>query len=217
MLGRWDETLRVVDLFEQAPSGVELARTLVRSNRALIRAARGRPDEALDELEVVLADARAADDPQLTWPNLTWYAKLARRFGRAADADAALTRLVDGMRAHESVGDPGIWHAELVLELFEAGRGAQSDEIVQRMTRGVWRDLAEATAEQRFVDAADLLDGTGEQTFQAEVRLRAAKTLIAEGRIAEGLEQAHRARSFWETVAATAYLRETDELVAAAV
>jgi class 3 adenylate cyclase/tetratricopeptide (TPR) repeat protein len=214
--GRWDEALRVVDSFAGAPQGVELARTIARSTRALILASRGRGEEALDELEDLLADPRTAEDRQLTWPNLVYYVKVARSVGRATEADAALIQLMDDMRAHESVGDPARWHAAALLELVEAGQAARSSEIVDRLTASPWRDLCEAIAEQRFVEAADLLAAMGEQALQAEVRLRAAKTLIAEGRIADGLVQADQARSFWQKVEATASLRATDELLAAA-
>jgi class 3 adenylate cyclase/tetratricopeptide (TPR) repeat protein len=214
MLGRWDEALRLIDQFAEAPDGAEFARALVRTTRARIGAARGRADEAIEELQELLA--RAAGDPQMTWPNLASYAKVTRQLGRAADTDVALTTLLDGMRAHESVGDPAIWHSEVILELFEAGRAAQSDQIVDRLTPGPWRDLSETIAEQRFVQAADLLAETGEQTFQAQVRFRAAKSLLGEGRASEALEQLGLARTFWTEVGAIAYLREIDELFAAA-
>jgi len=216
LLGGWDEALRLVELFSDAPEGVQLSRVLVRSQRALILEARDRTAEAMVEIESVLAHVRTAGDVQVIWPALSIFVKLAHRLGRTADADRALNELMDGMRAHESVGDPGIWHAGIALDLLEAGRADESTQIVERLTPGPWRDVCSAVAERRLVEAADILAATGEQTLQAELRLLAARQLVAEGRPAEAAEQLERARAFWTGVGATTYLREADELFAAA-
>ena len=215
MLGRWDEALRLVDLFSDAPEGVQLARVLVRCQRALILGARDRGAEAMEEIEGVLAHMRTAGDVQLIWPVLNDYGRLARRLGRVADANSALSELMDGLAMHESVGDPGVWQSEVVLELLEAGRADESSQIVDRLTPSPWRDACSAVAERRFVEAADILATTGEQTLQAELRLLAARQLVGEGRQAEAALQLDRARAFWTGVGATAYLREADELFAA--
>jgi hypothetical protein len=152
----------------------------------------------------------------MTWPEILRYAQFARLLGRPADADAALDELLEGMRAHESVGDPGVWHSELVLELMEAGRLDRSSEIVQRLSPSPWRDLCAAVSELRLLDAAELAAATGEQPLQAELRLRAAQALVAEGRHLEAADQLEKARAFWTRVAATAYLREAEEVLAEA-
>jgi class 3 adenylate cyclase/tetratricopeptide (TPR) repeat protein len=216
MLGRWDETLRIVDQFAEAPDGVHLARVIVQSPRALILAARDRAGEATEAIEGVLAHSRSLGDVQMTWPTLSTYAKVARQLGRTKDADAALAEIVEGMRSYESVGDPAVWHSELVLSLHHAGRVAEAAEIVDRLTPSPWRDACRAIGQRRFADAADLLAGTGEQAFQADVRLIAARTLFADGYPVEAGEQLEKARAFWSAVGATAYLREADELFLAA-
>jgi hypothetical protein len=216
LLGRWDEALRLIDLFSDAPQGVQLPRVLVRSQRALILGARDRGAEAMEEIDGALADMRTtAGDVQLMWPILNRYGRLARRFGRDADANSALSELMDGLAMHGSAGDPDVWQSEVVLELFEAGRADESSQIVDRLTPGPWRDVCSAVAERRLVAAADILATTGEQTLQAELRLLAARQLVGEGRQAEAALQLDRARAFWTGVGATAYLREADELFAA--
>jgi hypothetical protein len=216
LLGGWDEALRLVELFSDAPEGVQLSRVLVRSQRALILEARDRAAEAMVEIESVLAHVRTAGDVQVMWPALSIFVKLAHRLARTADADRALKELMDGMRAHESVGDPGIWHAGIVLDLLEAGRADESTQIVERLAPGPWRDVCSAVAERRLVEAAEILAATGEHTMQAELRLLAARQLVAEGRPAEAAVQLERARAFWTGVGATTYLREAEELFAAA-
>jgi class 3 adenylate cyclase/tetratricopeptide (TPR) repeat protein len=216
LLGKWDEALRLVELFADAPDGVQLSRVLVRSTRALVLDARNRTAEAMEEIGDVLAHLRRVGDVQLSWPVLTVYTRFARRLGRAADADSALGELMDELRAHESVGDPGIWHAGIVLELFAGGRAAESSEVIDRLTPGPWRNLCTAVAERRLLDAAELLAAMGEQTLQAELRFLAASQLMSEGRQVEAAEQLERARAFWNSVAAIAYLGEADELFEAA-
>jgi class 3 adenylate cyclase/tetratricopeptide (TPR) repeat protein len=216
MLGRWDDALRTIDLFAEAPEGVHFARLLVEMQRALILDARDRTEEAMHVIHDVLAVMRVSADVQATWSCLVIHAKVARRLGSTAAAEASVDEIIDGMRTHESVGDPGRWHSELVLELLEAGRVGASSEIVDRLSPSPWRDICNAVAEGRFVEGADLLAETGEQPFQAEVRLLAARALVAEGRQVEAAEQLEKARAFWTSVAATAYLREADELFAAA-
>ena len=215
VLGRWDEALRLVDLFSDAPEGVQLSRVLVRSTRARILGARDRGAEAMEEIEGVLAHMRTVGDVQVIWGVLNDYGRLARRLGRVADANSALSELMDGFAMHESVGDPTMWHSEVVLELLEAGRADESSQIVDRLTPSPWRDVCSAVAERRFVEAADILAAAGEQTLQAELRLLAARQLVGEGRQAEAALQLDRARAFWTGVGATAYLREADELFAA--
>ena len=118
LLGRWDEALRLIDLFSDAPQGVQLPRVLVRSQRALILGARDCGAEAMEEIDGALADMRTtAVDVQLMWPILNRYGRLARRLGRVADANSALSELMDGLAMHESAGDPDVWQSEVVLEL----------------------------------------------------------------------------------------------------
>jgi hypothetical protein len=52
--------------------------------------------------------------------------------------------------------------------------------------------------------------------LEAELRLLAAQELAAEGQHVEAAEQLGKARAFWVSVGATAYLREADERLAAA-
>ncbi len=80
----------------------------------------------------------------------------------------------------------------------------------------MWRDACCAVLEERHADAADILERTGEQPLQAELRLRAATIFVAEGRLAEAQAQLDRARVFWRSVDATALLRDADQILAAA-
>lgn len=93
---------------------------------------------------------------------------------------------------------------------------AEAREIRARMPPSRWTDVCSSVLEGDFAAAADNLDEMGEQSLQAELRLSAARELAAEGRLAEAEKQLEPARTFWQSVGATAYLRDADELVAAA-
>jgi class 3 adenylate cyclase/tetratricopeptide (TPR) repeat protein len=212
-LGAWDDALRVIDAFDDAPDGVHFQRVLVRGTAALILAARDHASEALDDLRDALGLLRDADE-QAVWPTLIYNVRLAQRLGRWEEAESTLDALMESIAAHESVGDAQDFHVELVVALIDARRPA--DAIVGGLPGGPWRDACAAAAAGEFVRAADILDSTGEQPVQAELRLRAARELVAEGRLVETAEQLERARAFWRRVGATAYLREADSVVAAA-
>ncbi|HEX4746757.1 MAG TPA: adenylate/guanylate cyclase domain-containing protein [Gaiellaceae bacterium] len=214
-LGKWDEALVVVGHFDDAPEGARYAEGAARIARALILAARGQLASPVDELRDVVELYGAAGE-QGVWPYLATYARHARRADRRDEAEITLDGLMQEIVEHDSVGDAQEWHVELVLALSEAGRSTQANEIVGRLIPGPWRDASAAVVEGRFADAADVLDATGEQPLQAELRLLAARVLAAEGRQTEATEQLERARAFWRSVGATTYLREADETIAAA-
>jgi class 3 adenylate cyclase/tetratricopeptide (TPR) repeat protein len=215
-LGRWDEALDLVDSYESAPEGAQYQLPMARLIRAYIAVARDRPDAALEELRDVVAISRPTMDAQAVWPMLLGLSRVARLRGLHEEADAILGELISSIAATESAGDPQDWHVELVLALIDGDRRQDARELVERLAPWVWRDACAAVLEGRYDRAADLLDSTGEQPLQAEIRLRAATELVARGRLAEAEEQLDRARAFWRTVGATAYLRAADELLAAA-
>jgi hypothetical protein len=85
-----------------------------------------------------------------------------------------------------------------------------------RLTQGRWRSVCDAITAGDEASAADLAAETGNRPLEAELRLSAAEQLAADGRLADAQAQLDLARAFWQTVGATAFLREADELIAAA-
>ena len=215
-LGRWDEAMHSIDSFDSAPEGARYMQTSVRSLRANISAARDRPEAALEEIRDVVAISRPTMDPQAIWPSLVDLSRIAQQLGLHEEAEACLNELTDSMAASESPGDAQEWDIQLVLAFVDADRAQEAREIVERLPAGVWREVCDALLEARYVAAADLLEATGEQPLQAELRLRAATQLVSEGRLGEAHAQLERARAFWQSVGAARYLREADELFAAA-
>ena len=215
-LGRWDEALDLIESFGAAPEGARYQLVSVRTVLASVLAARDRPDEALEVIREVVMLARPSMDAQALWPAIVGLSHCALVRGLRAEADSALDEVTSSIAASESAGDVQQWHVELILLLVLAGRFEDATAIVERLAAGVWRDACRAVLEERHADAADILERTGEQPLQAELRLRAATILVAEGRLAEAQAQLDRARGFWRSVDATALLRDADQILAAA-
>jgi len=215
-LGRWDEALDLIDSFDAAPEGARYQLSSVRCVLADVLAARERPDEALDVIREVVTLARPSMDPQAVWPSIVVLSRLARERGLRAEAESALDEVTEAIVASDSAGDAQQWHIDLVLLLVAADRFEDAIAIVERLAAGVWRNACTAVLEERHADAVDIVERTGEQPLQAQLRLRAAAMLVTEGRLAEAQAQLESARAFWTSVGATAYLRETDDLFAAA-
>ncbi|HUG65228.1 MAG TPA: adenylate/guanylate cyclase domain-containing protein [Gaiellaceae bacterium] len=214
--GDWAGALEMIQMFldHQDQSGYQL--NAARDTRARILEARGEANLALAEMHAVVDFAREIQDPQVLWPSLIAFAWLARRRGLHEESSDALAEVVDAIATSESPGDGQHWHVELVLGLEAVGRHADALEIAQRLADGPWRDATMATLERRYTAAADILASIGEEPLQAQVRLVAARELAREGRMADASAHLEQARAFWTSVGATAYLREADDVLAAA-
>jgi class 3 adenylate cyclase/tetratricopeptide (TPR) repeat protein len=215
-IGDWDGALELVDmhLAEDEPRRYQDASA--HGLRVVIYEARGDAAAAVIEDEIGLRLARANDDAQSTWPALVGSAWLARRHVRSDEVVSKLDEVVDAIAGSESVGDPQDFHITLAMELVFADRDEDAQEIALRMPDCPWREVTLATAERRFGDAAGLLAAMGEEVLQADLRLLDARALAAQGRLAEAEEQLERARTFWRSVGAIVFLREADDVLAAA-
>jgi class 3 adenylate cyclase/tetratricopeptide (TPR) repeat protein len=215
-VGEWDEALRTAEMFELAPPALRYQQSLVAGTRAFILAARGQVEAALTEIQAALEPGGFHTTRQVVWPLLVEHAYLFGQRGLATDANARLDEVLDGIAESESPGDAQEWHVQLTLALLDVDRRGEAEDLVRRMPEGPWRDVCQAALDADYAQAADVLDTIGEKSMQAEVRLRAARSLLADGRLGEAEAQLERARAFWRSVGATAYLREADEMLAAA-
>jgi class 3 adenylate cyclase/tetratricopeptide (TPR) repeat protein len=213
--GDWDGAEALAETFLSS-GGPQYQVSAAREIRARILLARGDVENGVGEMARVLAIARENGDPQTLWPSLIAHGQLGRRQGRLDECAAAIDEVFAAIAANESVGDPQEWHVVLVLELGALDRQRDGLEIVERMPNGPWRDACRAVYDGDLVRAADVLAEMGEQPLQAELRVEAARLLVAEGKLAEAEMQLERARAFWRNVGATAHLREADAVLAEA-
>jgi tetratricopeptide (TPR) repeat protein len=180
----------------------------VRRVRALIRHARGGADEDLvDELNRMLELARRIQDPQVLVAALAVAARIFVQLGRIDQARELADEL--GSVAHLESG----YVAELGLVASELG----AEELVRNAmaktpANDPWRQAAEAMLEGDYVRAADILIAADRHYMQAELRLRAAQALFAQGRQEEADEQLERALAFSRSVGATRYVAEAEAL-----
>ena len=180
VLGRWDEALRLVDLLRRARGRAAVAGPRPIHSRADPRGTRPwRRGNGGDRRRA--RDMRTVGDVQVIWGVLNDYGRLARRLGRVADANSALSELMDGFAMHESVA---IRPCGIRKSFSSSSRPAGPTNQPDRgsASPSPWRDVCSAVAERRFVEAADILAAAGEQTLQAELRLFAARQLVGEGR-----------------------------------
>ncbi|HET7515642.1 MAG TPA: adenylate/guanylate cyclase domain-containing protein [Gaiella sp.] len=213
--GEWDEALGEANSLIGAP-GFNRQEYLARTVRAIILDSRGEPAAAEVDFELALASARESAEAAAVLPALVGLAGFRRRHGRTGDAAAALDEVVAGLDASESVGDIQEFHVELVVELLDARRPREAENIVGRMPAGPWRDACQALIDGDDARAADTLASIGTERLAAELRLRSARALTSAGRLGEAEAQLELARVFFRKVGATAFLAEADAILAAA-
>ena len=113
---------------------------------------------------------------------------------------------------HGAAADP-YWPTELAIVLRGLGRTGELSKLIAGISVPTpWLEAAAATAAGNFGWAADRYARLGSMPDEAYARLRAAEQLFAAGRPTEGTTQLERAGSFYQQVAASAYLREAEAL-----
>ena len=80
--------------------------------------------------------------------------------------------------------------------------------------RNPWQAAAAAYVSGDFLDAAERYAAIGSLPDEAYARLRAAETLVRDGRRAEADGELQRSLAVWRKAGATAYIREGEGLLA---
>jgi class 3 adenylate cyclase/tetratricopeptide (TPR) repeat protein len=216
--GRWDEAAEAADkLLSQseigAPNYMDVIALDVQARIALARGEAG----AWDEAEHALQLARAVKDPQVVYPVLASSARVAARTGRVDEAAALVDELLSlWAQRPETVLHSHIQSFVDAAEVLRTlGRGAELVAVGARArVRTPWVEAATAYVGGDFLRAAEIYAQAGSIPDEALARLRAAETLIGDGRRAEGDQELQKAISFYRSVGATAFLREGETLLA---
>jgi tetratricopeptide (TPR) repeat protein len=215
-LGEWDDALDNVEEMFASVTAARYQEPAARQIRGQILEARGNVADARDDLEKALVLSREFDDAQTLWPALIASAASLRRHGEREQSLSQLEEVVTAMQASESIGEVQEWHVELVAELREAGLVDAARQVAARMPEGVWGEAGRAVAEGSYGEAAETIEAVGNRRVPADLRVLAARSLAAEGRIGEAEAHLEAARAFYRKVGATAFLAEADAIVAAA-
>lgn len=182
--------------------------------RALLRAARGRIDAAVEDQVAGMVSARRAKDPQILYSKLAWSACVLAEAGRLDDSREMLDEMVRTVSADE-----------IDLLSYAATEVALTAEILGRREelllwlgpdRGsVWTQAARAILTNDFAEALSLTEPMGAIYTASLIRLRAGEKLIQQGRHEEAEAMLQPAITFFASVGATRYLRTAEDLLAA--
>jgi tetratricopeptide (TPR) repeat protein len=216
--GRWQEAERRLDeLLASGEAPVRLEPDL-RRVVAVLRLARDDLEGAASECKGALALIREQQqDPDLEvslWKLLRVQAAIALAKGERS----AARELASSMPAVSSLstrGDPE-FAIESALHLVDSGDPGNSviDEERSRPS-DPWAQVAASIVRGQFEQAADRLAVLGAPPYEAAVRLRGARRLVAQRRRAEADRQLQQALAFYRSVDAARYIREAEAVLAA--
>jgi tetratricopeptide (TPR) repeat protein len=199
--GWWEEAL---ELFESADEdGVQPA-------PAAIALARGDAEPALRCALSLIEGSREAGRAEGRAAVLAFYADALIGAGRREEAAAVADELAETLQEIPltNLAWPGI-----AIALAQTGR---SDALLSALATArptPWAEAAAAYGSGEFVVAADLYAGLGDRFDEALARLEAARQLVGHGRRGDARTQLDKALSFFNSVAATRYIAEADELM----
>ncbi len=180
-----------------------------RMTSARLARARGDLQQAERESARALELARQTLDLQIMVPALVGRARFDLALGRNDEANAQADE-VTLIR-----GGPGHPVSVAIAWLFaDLGRASEIQEALSTSADAPWVQAARSIAAGDDEGAADILGEIRALGLEAHARLRAAESLVADGRRAEADAQLQPALAFFRSVGATAYVREGEALLA---
>jgi class 3 adenylate cyclase/tetratricopeptide (TPR) repeat protein len=212
-VGAWDDALELLgdvlgDPFWFDPEALRV--------RSLIRLARGDQGGAHEDADRALERARVGLDPQVLYPALVVNALVADAAGARDQAAKYVDEFLSLWHARPNQHVRSSWIVELARVLLLLGREDELMVALQSVTRRtLWADAALAMASRSWEHAAELFGRIGSRSCEAIARIGAGEALVAAGRRAEADVHLRAAAAFWSSVGADAYLRETEDLLAA--
>jgi hypothetical protein len=212
--GRWEKCRALCDEFvdECEQDEGHYLEANVRGVRALLRLAGDDEAGALSDVDALLPLARAAEDPQVRVPCLTFAACVHAELERLDEARALARELADQLRGDGAViaTTAGIvWLADELeirseLEATVARVDSSSSRWVEAIRLGLDGELGEM---------AEVLEQIGAVSFAARARLAAADELLRRGSLADADVNARRALGFYREVGARRYVRRAESLL----
>jgi DNA-binding SARP family transcriptional activator/class 3 adenylate cyclase len=215
-LGAWDDALAAANEFlaEVEAGSPHYLAPWCYSTRAQIRFGRDDSHGALADSERALDLARLAADPQNLRPTLAACAHLFRESGSLERAAMLADEFLSALRAERGSGEAIETLHILAWTLAALGRG---HELIEALPSDdfPWVQAASAFAGGNLRQAADVCGAMGALPEEARDRLRLAEVLIEQNRRAEAEVELRRALAFYQSVRATRYIREAEDVLAA--
>jgi predicted ATPase/class 3 adenylate cyclase len=212
-LGHWDEFLPAANAFIAAceAGSPHYNEGFIRERLADIHVARDDPEAAALQGGRALELARQAKEPQALQPALGCNIRVALARGRVDEARLLARELISLMKRSATT------FGALTLALHADILGVRDELPAVLATRAdrSWVRAAAAVLEGNFIRAAEIAAEHCLRVDEAELRLRAAEALLAEGRRVEADVQLQLALAFFRSVGATRFVREGEDLLAA--
>ena len=211
-LGGWDEAVKALDRLiadsERSPSVQE---SEMRDLRAVIRLARGQTEGALGDVRRAVELSRQRSEPQTVLPALAVAARVYAELGLVDQAHEVATELMSN-----PAGRPLCSYREFAWVAAELGHADNlREKLAPSQDASKWAGAMLAVVDGSFAEAAERFSEMGLGPDEANARLRVARELIAEGRIAEGEDHLRRAIEFYRAEGASRYLEQAEALLAA--
>jgi class 3 adenylate cyclase/tetratricopeptide (TPR) repeat protein len=210
--GAWDEFLvhaeeSLVAYEDGAPSYNEV---WVREDLSYLCLARGDDDRAIAEAARSLTLAREIKDPQSLQPALSGNVRTELALGSVESAGTFARELMALLE--RGVTTFGLLRLSLAADVLDIRR--ELSRIVTTLPDQPYVRVPAAALAGDFVGAAEMCAEDGWRVDEAELRLRAAESLVAQVRNAEADVQLQQALAFYRSVGATRFIHEGDALLA---
>ena len=220
--GRWDDCVRLADAFiAECEAGHRTPpQASVHCHRGSIRLARDEHRRVRLATRSALSSSCAMSrQPDRVFQALAFAARAFAESRRGSNAHAGHASTSTSCRSVAGA-EPPSW-SYIHFALVAAGASA-----TPRSWIGCWRVrggrprgivVTRAVVRGEYAEAAEVFAQMGTRPHEAYARLRAAETLVADGRRAEADEQLAKALAFFRSVGATRYVREAEALLSAPV
>jgi hypothetical protein len=213
--GEWTVAEEEIEWFLGLPgASTHYMETQAREVRGRILRARGDLTGAMAESDRQMERSLAIGDPQVLFPALGFHADMLVAAGRAAEAGRVDDDLIERLRDNTSLAG-AVGRSDLAWALTALQRDPAPLLEVLRPEQSTWFVAAEHILRDDFANAADVFAEIGSLPDEARARVQAARQRFAAGDGTGGARQLARARAFYESVGATAFLAECDEVRAA--
>jgi class 3 adenylate cyclase/tetratricopeptide (TPR) repeat protein len=215
LLGRWDESLAIVDaeiarMEAGAPHYLEVQH---RQTRARIRVGRGDPSGALEDAERGVEVGRSAGDPQALLPTIAERGRVLMLMGRVDEAVASIQEILDTIEPTPAM-DWAWWIVPATVVLAEVGRAEEILTMGGEDLPSRWVVAARQWANGDLPGAADVFEEIGSAPDEAHARTKEAERLISSGHRAAAEPFLSRALELYRGMGATALIREGERLLA---
>jgi tetratricopeptide (TPR) repeat protein len=211
-LGGWNESVEELDrLIADSERSPSIGESEMRNVRAMIRLARGQADSALEDVRRAIELSRQQNEPQMVLPALAAAARVHAELGMVEQAREFAAELM----GHPATRPLSSYRAFAWVAVELGYADALREKIAPARDASRWAGAMLAVIDGTLAEAAEHFSAMGLRPDEADARLRAARELIAAGRIAEAEAHLRRAIDYYRAEGASRYLEQAEALLPA--